>query len=749
METTQSTTGRTRLVLFFLLRILLVTWIPLILLIVVFFASSLRAQRDRIIDGNIKLFESSINNYDFVFDSFFISAGDLLYAPEAHRIAPDSTPLGNREAILILQQEMRRISSRFDMINRVGLYLANARLFLGEDGFQTQMLYSERNPQAARVVANLPSFRNQWVPQHRVDAGFRTAEVVEYVMPLPSGQERPNAAYVYTFQVESLLNLFAVGQTDGFFVVSDSPGSVLFGNRDIDFMNQLIRDLDVARVLRNQSAQTSFVSTETRFIMHKSSPVSNLSYVLVMPENPLNEELSLSPGIILLAAITMGLSLVLTVLFSNYIAMPVAEVVSAVDLQIAGDRNRDGSKWSVIFHRLHRGHLADDVSVGRLVADHRSVAESAVAGVLLRTAPLSDDVRSIFTETGLTGPLYCVLLVDLRSNRPGRSAELSQMITERLRVGGGVFAVVLNPRQIAVVLSGASASLNRKSVFVYAERLHELASDGTETHSVGVGGVVSTIERLHESFHTAERGAAAGEKAGVIDGAAAGRERLAYPYARVRQLVQAIRDANTPLAIERLQTIAAEIREQSANVDAASLKDTYRMLYHDIEREAFELSASIGSAHNDQLTRLLSAPRLDHHAALEAIESQVRDLAGSLATHSDHDPGASVARVTQFIRENFRRDISLDELAQIAGVTNQYLSTLFKRRTGTTVVSYITAMRLEAARELLRETKKSVQTVAAEVGYANAQYFTRVFKRNAGVSPLQYRKAQSSIAASE
>ena len=741
MKRNESAGRRSRLVLFFLIRILLVTWIPLILLIVVFFATSLRAQREQIIDGNVKLFESSINNYDFIFDNFFVSSGDLLYLAEAHRLAQDPMPLDQRPSILVLEREMQRIASRFDMISHVGLYLSEAQLLLSPDGFQNAISLQEESLESFRVLSNLPGFSNRWIQQHPIKAGFRTRQVVQYVMPLPAGGDRPYGAFIYTFPVDSLLNLFAVQQGDSFFFVSDAPGSVLFGNRDIDFLNRLIRDLDVARLMREPSAQTRVRATDSRLILKKSSPVRSLAYVLVMPENPLDEELSLSPSIMFLAAVVLALSLVLTLLFTNYIADPVAEVISAIDFEVAGDRDSGVSKWSVIFHRLHSGHLADDVSIGRLLADHHTVAQSVVAGLLFRETELSDDLRSLLNEFGLDGPLYACLVIYMPPLGERRTEEIVRGLISRARFAGSLYAVPVTPQTVVVIAGGSSAVVQRAALTGLAQRFAGLLAEQVSDAVVTVGAVVSDPRRLREAYLTALRGLSCAEE-GVVDASATRTQAVRYPFAGVRLLLDSVRDGNKAHALRHLDEICATIRSASSNAAPAAVIRVYSALHHDIVRQGFELSAEPDKDHEERLWQLLQTVRVDHHAIEQVLGGEIRDIADSLAAAPAADPGEAIQRVTHYIRENFRRDISLNELAEVAGLTSQYLSTLFKRRRGTTVVSYITDLRLEAARSLLRETNKSVSEIAAEVGYSNPQYFTRVFKRATSMSPLQYRKSE-------
>ena len=70
-----------------------------------------------------------------------------------------------------------------------------------------------------------------------------------------------------------------------------------------------------------------------------------------------------------------------------------------------------------------------------------------------------------------------------------------------------------------------------------------------------------------------------------------------------------------------------------------------------------------------------------------------------------------------------------------------YFSSLFKRTFGVNFLDYLTQLRMDAARELLRDPLRSTAEVAGMVGYESANYFTRAFKKNVGMTPTDYRRS--------
>jgi len=103
-------------------------------------------------------------------------------------------------------------------------------------------------------------------------------------------------------------------------------------------------------------------------------------------------------------------------------------------------------------------------------------------------------------------------------------------------------------------------------------------------------------------------------------------------------------------------------------------------------------------------------------------------------------PGYKLRQVTDWMAEHFVEDFNLDQLASRAGLSKFHFHRLFKSAVGVSPSSYHTNLRMDAARRLLRETKKSITDIAFEVGYSNSSYFAQVFRKEAGLSPSDYRR---------
>lgn len=133
-----------------------------------------------------------------------------------------------------------------------------------------------------------------------------------------------------------------------------------------------------------------------------------------------------------------------------------------------------------------------------------------------------------------------------------------------------------------------------------------------------------------------------------------------------------------------------------------------------------------------------AAAQADAKRQLEAMASN-----GELLESDSYDKTAVLmGKVKKYLQHNYMMyDISLDSVSAMLKLNASYFSSLFKRTFGVNFLDYLTQLRMDAARELLRDPLRSTVEVAGMVGYESANYFTRAFKKNVGMTPTDYRRS--------
>ncbi|GBG05993.1 AraC family transcriptional regulator [Paenibacillus agaridevorans] len=122
--------------------------------------------------------------------------------------------------------------------------------------------------------------------------------------------------------------------------------------------------------------------------------------------------------------------------------------------------------------------------------------------------------------------------------------------------------------------------------------------------------------------------------------------------------------------------------------------------------------------------------------ALQPEPSHQRDQLLHNITHPE------VKKIIQYINQHYAEEITLASLSKYVMMGENYVSALFKKKTGETLIHYLHRIRIEKAIELLATTELPVNQIGQNVGFMNDNYFIKIFKRMTGTTPSQYRQAR-------
>lgn len=105
-------------------------------------------------------------------------------------------------------------------------------------------------------------------------------------------------------------------------------------------------------------------------------------------------------------------------------------------------------------------------------------------------------------------------------------------------------------------------------------------------------------------------------------------------------------------------------------------------------------------------------------------------------------PARGLEKALLCMEERFAEDVPLEEWARVAGISPRHFDRMFAAALGVTPKEYVARLRMARARTLLRRTRRPITEIAFDCGYADSNYFARVFRRLCGCSPQQYRQSQ-------
>ncbi|CAG7647842.1 response regulator [Paenibacillus allorhizosphaerae] len=123
----------------------------------------------------------------------------------------------------------------------------------------------------------------------------------------------------------------------------------------------------------------------------------------------------------------------------------------------------------------------------------------------------------------------------------------------------------------------------------------------------------------------------------------------------------------------------------------------------------------------------------------DAFDRQLKQILSQLTMQRSGNFKDPMKEAKAYIDEHLSQDVTLEEVADMVGLTPTYFSALFKKMTNETFVQYRIKKRIELAQQLMAIPHMKMSDIAAEVGYDDYPHFTKMFKKTTGYSPSEFR----------
>ncbi len=133
-------------------------------------------------------------------------------------------------------------------------------------------------------------------------------------------------------------------------------------------------------------------------------------------------------------------------------------------------------------------------------------------------------------------------------------------------------------------------------------------------------------------------------------------------------------------------------------------------------------------------------------SASELFDYLIRKITGSYekaARMKRQDENKPIRAVKQYVAEHYGEPLTLEQASAVANLSPAYFSTVFKKDTGMTFLEYLSKIRMDMAKRLLKETNRTIADICGIVGYNDVRYFTKTFTKYSGLKPNEYRKLYS------
>lgn len=277
----------------------------------------------------------------------------------------------------------------------------------------------------------------------------------------------------------------------------------------------------------------------------------------------------------------------------------------------------------------------------------------------------------------------------------------------------------------------------------FVQRLQDfLDFQDIQNYVLCVGEFAASLPQLRESYQQAcalaEYGRFVGNDKQVYYTDIAAAPRQQFP--RLRNISMQLRVAMQTGGCEEAVALVCGGMQEAAEKGASV--GILKSLAYEALVILDEIKALVGLEQNlGQIPEWARLDRCDNlEEMLECLSDNYRALGAKMTAQKDDRIDSALEQIKRIIDEDFAKDLSLNGFANQVFISPAYLSTMFSERYGVTFKNYLVGVRMEAAKKLLAQGDQKVYTVAEQVGYVDTRYFSQVFRKYTGYTPICYRE---------
>jgi len=196
-------------------------------------------------------------------------------------------------------------------------------------------------------------------------------------------------------------------------------------------------------------------------------------------------------------------------------------------------------------------------------------------------------------------------------------------------------------------------------------------------------------------------------------------------------------------AKEQLDLYFIEVKKTQA-LDEYSLKRFIQHIIYTVMSNLEHLKLPFTEQSSE---KLIWFKKIDLATTIDELESIttlfMQMVQDQFNEHNEHNEVNLLNQIIEHIHANYDQDISLSELADKFHMNYSYLSWYFKHRTNENLTAYINKLRIEKAKELLKYNEDTISQISMKIGFSEHNYFSKVFKKFTGMTPVEYRNSHS------
>jgi len=685
------------------------------------------------VDSKLTLVNQAIN--PMLFDSDLMK---LVYSDGA----PDGLVMRR------VQNKLRQLDHSISDIESVSLHVPEHSITLTSDRYI--------NSYSSKRIANLPPDvpNGQWQSQ-RGDS----YKVITFTRSLPVFETKPSAYLSIHFRHDAFKDILEsvefLSQGKLMIVNADQQEIYSYGSNQLDSIQVQHGLVEIMRK-SDTDDQRFYLPDANLSTLYVQSEKTGWYSVLFIPNETLNPYKAKTIWMtLLIAVLAIVIGSILTFIQSKRLYKPINEWLQDEDyLEDSSRQGRDEWHWL-------RNKWVSLKDYNKKTAP--VLRKSFLVGVLNGEYDGEDTekLRSLFLEHGINERQKCIVLVvqpkRFEINKHYHKEDEFLICTGVNKIIEDLFTqyhlngdlLIYQENQYTICTLYFPSEMDHERIKMLVLQVSQSVKMSAKTYfkvspTIALGGLRETTCELRDSYLQAKKAMKyqilyRNEDILDIELINTTHHSKEYPIQLSEQLIASMTEGNKEGTEEVFLKFVENISEKK--YDDSTVKQMFLMLYDAIIH-------SFGHFSQDIINELLNFPMFERIQAAESMnEMQTYFLAEwfpycfeRIEKEKEGKGVQLIETAKEYLSSTMEKEHSLSMVAEQVGLHPSYFSRLFRQETGQNFVSYVAALKVDKAKELLVETEHSIKEIAAQIGYTE-QTFRRVFKNETGTTPSQYRKA--------
>lgn len=443
------------------------------------------------------------------------------------------------------------------------------------------------------------------------------------------------------------------------------------------------------------------------------------------------EKQAIENGYLLLQLLLILTDILLILVIANLFAQKAYRPIEAMNGKYR--KNESEEKFNNGLEELNsilENMQKSNVFAERELEKNHKILREQILRMLLENVNVTEIVAHLRKEEiHLEGPFYCVVSIcfDEQLNVTDEFLEILCSNLEELSYDNNYIYAICNPKKKLInVICSIYVEEGKDELL---EVIFEVAQGYDMVPVIGVGNVYRNIQRISAS---------ALESMDDIYIQKENKEKKNEPYTyhseEIRKIVVALESGDEQLALQKLDEYLEKLRERpmSLLVQQCIMADFCSEVKQLGQKQKLILS-------KQNIGLLISAKNIEMLEA--ALKNIISEFCSGYEKAKNQVKDEKSITICQYINEHFMEyDFSLEGVAVALHVTTGIVRQAVFENMGKGYKDYVIFLRIEYAKELLRETELSVAVVCEKVGYGNISYFIKLFKETTGMTPAKFRK---------